>query len=116
MLIQMKKLFLLPIGILALALCSFSTKKEKVFELMPDGNYSIIDGSRLTQDDIDLLLSNTQILKGAAEFNETKTFNESVIKNFVRALLKFKTKKDCDCPTDPLPDDTIVALIEKYNN
>jgi len=99
-----------------LVLCSFSSKKEKVFEMMPDGNYSIIDGTRLSQEDINMLLSNTQIFKGVAEFNETKNFNETVVKNFLRSLLRFSKKKDCDCPSDPLPDDTIIALIEKYNN
>lgn len=113
----MKKVVLLSFTALSLTLFSFKTKSEKVFELQENGNYKIVNGNKISQEDLDFLMNETKTFEGAGVFRAIKVFKTTVSKDALKESLTKDTQQDCGCPDDPqAPDPTIEALIAKYNN
>lgn len=114
----MKKLFFLSLAALSLTLFSFKAHKDKVFELQENGNYKIINGSKISQEDIDFIIRMTKEYSGAAVFKTIKIIKSKVTKDVVDSAVTKDTQQDCDCPDKPKKptDDTIEELIQKYNN
>lgn len=112
----MKKIIYLSLAALSLTLFSFKTHNENVFELQENGNYKIINGSKISQKDIEFLISQTKEFSGAGIFRAIKIFKTTISKDSVSEVLQKDTQDDCGCPDNPQPTDpTIGQLIEKYN-
>lgn len=112
----MKKVIYLSLAALSLTLFSFKTHNENVFELQENGNYKIINGSKISQEDVEFLISQTKEFYGAGVFRTIKIFKTKASKDAVSESVTKDTQNDCDCPDDPKPKDTTIEqLIEKYN-
>ncbi|WP_445713160.1 hypothetical protein [Flavobacterium sp.] len=114
----MKRLIFLSLAALSLTLFSFKSKTEKVFELQENGNYKVVNGDKISQEDLDFLITATKTFEGAGIFRTIKIFKTKASKDSVSEAVTKDTQDDCGCPDDPQTpkDDTIQELIQKYNN
>lgn len=113
----MKKVIFLSFAALSLTLFSFKSKTEKVFELQKNGNYKVVNGDKISQEDLDFLLIATKTFEGAGIFRTIKIFKTTVSKESVSETVTKDTQDDCGCPEPKAPTEPyLVELIQKYNN
>lgn len=62
-------------AVASIALFSFAPKQTKVFDLQANGNYKV-NAENMSDEDINFLLENTQIISGDGLFKQTILFNE----------------------------------------
>jgi len=74
----MKKVIVLSAFALGLTLMSFNPKSEAAFELQEDGNYRIVNSNKISQDDIDFLISGTQEIVGAKKRKKVSFIKKDV--------------------------------------
>ena len=117
----MKRLFFLSLAALSLTLFSFKSKTEKVFELQENGNYKVVNGDKISQEDLDFLINATKIFEGSGIFKTIKIFKTKASKDSVSETVTKDTQDtqdQCGCPDKPKKptDEIIEEIIQKYNN
>lgn len=111
----MKKILLPAICILSVTLFSFSNNSEDVFELQPDGNYLVRDGSKIEQADLDMIYKNSKVYDGT-DIYQTYTITNMPVTLISLTHLKDKILiVDLVNPKDPKPTELMNYLLTKYN-
>ncbi|MFL9836210.1 hypothetical protein ABS768_01790 [Flavobacterium sp. ST-75] len=116
----MKKFIIPAVCVLSVTLFSFTEKTDSfnsgILEKQPDGNYLIIDGSKFTVEDIDLMQSVTSKDKKSG-WNFIKFWKSKISKDTVDSLLNKETQP-CDCDKDttpsPAPEEALDYILAKY--
>ncbi|MFL9836209.1 hypothetical protein ABS768_01785 [Flavobacterium sp. ST-75] len=117
-----KRIVMPLVVIISLTLFSFQSKRSEdtVLKLMPDGNYLIIDGSKIAVEDQDFLIASTQEFKGQSSWITIRVIKSSFVKNVFESVI-YKIEHDCGCDKkdsgnpEPEMDETLQEIISKYN-
>ena len=117
----MKKFIIPAVCVLSVTLFSFTEKTDSfnsgILEKQPDGNYLIIDGSKFTLEDVDLMM--------AATSRDLKTYYHTVklaiaipsVKRFETTITSETQPCDCDkkdATPSPSPEETLDYILAKY--
>lgn len=109
----MKKVIVLSMFALGLTLMSFSPKNASAVELQANGTYKV-SNLKMSEADIDFLISETSELEGAKIFKTVKIFKTKAHKDSVSEVITVdETKTDID-PEGPIVLSKVNGVIQKY--
>jgi len=92
----MKRVIVLSAFALGLTLMSFSPKSTTTLQKMENGNYAIVNGANISEEDMNFLMSETQIFFGSRKRKSCSLFCTSISSDSVRETITVNESNEDD--------------------